>query len=57
MVGQVYHSRSDANPPDHQIEHERTRPIGLLTREGCRSRLGKDNKRHLWQCGEGEARL
>jgi hypothetical protein len=36
------------DPPDHRVKHARTRPTGLLPREGCRSRPGTDNQRHLW---------
>jgi hypothetical protein len=35
----------------HWIQQARTRPIGLLPREGYRSRPSTDNKRHLWRCG------
>jgi hypothetical protein len=41
MVGQAHHSRSNVDPPDHWIEHARTRPTRLLPREGCRSHPGK----------------
>jgi hypothetical protein len=54
MVGQMHHNRSNTDPPDHRIEHERTKTIGLLPKEGYISHPGTDNKRHLWRCGEGE---
>jgi hypothetical protein len=57
MIGSVHHSISGVDSSDHWIKHSRTRSPGFLPREGCRSCLGTDNKRHLWRCGEGEAGL
>jgi len=52
MVGLTHHSRSCVDPSDHWIKHARTRSIGFLPREGCRSRPSTTHKINLRWHGE-----
>jgi hypothetical protein len=57
VVGSVHRITSGVDPPNHWIKHERTRSLGGLPKEGCRSHLGAAHKRNLRGCGEREAGL
>jgi hypothetical protein len=57
MVGQIHHNRSDIDPPNHHIEHARTRSLRFLPREGCRSHPSVAHKINLRRCEEREVGL